>query len=205
MRFLPKEEKFFELFGEQAGVLHEAAGALRKMMEGADGDVRDWADEIRKLEHRGDTMTHDIITRLNQTFITPLDREDIHALSSTLDDVLDLIEDVAIRMVMFKIREPRPPAVELARIIQQAAAELLAAVPHIHEKREKILDHCQEITRLEHEADTVARGAIAQLFEEERDPITLIKWKELYEMMEATLDRAEDVGDVLETIILKST
>jgi len=202
---LPKEEKFFVLFGEQAGVMHEAAGVLRKMMEGANGDVRDWAEEIRKLEHRGDNMTRDIITRLNQTFFTPLDREDIHKLCTSMDDVLDLIEDISIRMVMFKIRQARPPAVELARIIQRAAAELLAAVPHILEKREKILEHCQEITRLEHESDTVARNAIAQLFEEERDPINLIKWKEIYEVMETTLDRAEDVSDVLETIILKSS
>ncbi len=205
MRFLPREQKFFELFGQQAAVLHEAAGVLRKMMEGTDGDVRDLAEEIKKLEHRGDTMTHDIMTRLNQTFITPLDREDIHALSARLDDVLDLIESAASRMLIYKIRETRPAAAELARIIQRATAEILEAVPHILEKREKILQHCQEISRLEHDSDTVCGNAMAELFEVERDPIALIKWKEMYEVLEAALDRAEDVADVLETVILKST
>ena len=205
VRILPREEKFFELFGEQAGVLHAAAKVLVEMMEKADHNVGEGANEIKKLEHRGDTMTHDIITRLNQTFITPLDREDIHALSSRLDDVLDLIDATATRMVLFKIRETRPAAVELARIIQRAAAEILAAVPHILEKREKILEHCQELSRLEHESDTVSRNAIAQLFDEERDPIALIKWKEMYEVLEAAVDKAEDVGDVLESIVLKSS
>ena len=205
VRILPRQEKFFDLFGEQAGVLHEAAQVLLRMLEGADHDVRDMADEIKKLEHRGDTMTHDIIRRLNQTFITPLDREDIHELSSRLDDVLDLIDAVATRMVLFKIHESRPAGIELARILKRATAELLASVPHILEKGEKILDYCQEIKRLEHESDTVSRSAIAQLFEEERDPITLIKWKEIYEVLEAAVDKAEDVSDILETIVLKST
>ncbi len=205
VRILPREQKFFELFGEQAGVLHEAAKVLLEMMEKCDHNVGEGANAIKKLEHRGDTMTHDIITRLNQTFITPLDREDIHALSSRLDDVLDLIDASATRMVLFKIRETRPAAIELARIIQRAAAEILAAVPHILEKREKILEHCEEISRLEHESDTVSRNAIAQLFDEERDPIALIKWKEMYEVLEAAVDKAEDVGDVLESIVLKSS
>ena len=205
VRILPKEEKFFDLFAEQAGVLHEAVQVLLKMMEGADHDLRDLADEIKKLEHRGDTMTHDIIRRLNRTFITPFDREDIHALSSRLDDVLDLIDAVSTRMVLFKIHDVRPAGIELARIVKRATGELLEAVPHILDKGEKILDHCQEVSRLEHEADTVSRSAIAQLFEEEHDPITLIKWKEIYEVLEAAVDKAEDVSDVLETIVLKSS
>ena len=205
MRFLPREEKFFELFGEQAGVLHEAAEVLTRMMEGASQGLAEGANEIKKLEHRGDTMTHDIIVRLNQTFITPLDREDIHGLSSRMDDVLDLIDASATRMVLFKISEQRPAAIELARILRRATAEILSAVPNILEKREKLLEHCQEISRLEHESDTVSRAAIAQLFEEEKDPITLIKWKEMYEVLEAAVDKAEDVADILESIVLKSS
>ena len=196
VRILPKEEKFFDLFAEQAGVLHEAAQVLLKMMGGADHDLRDLANEIKKLKHCGDTMTHDIIRRLNQTFITPFNREDIHALSSRLDDVLDLIDAVSTRMVLFKIRESRPAGIEPARIVKRATGELLEAVPHILEKGEKILDHCQEVSRPEHESDTVSRSAIAQLFAEERDPITLIKWKEIYEVLEAAVDKAEDVSDV---------
>jgi len=204
IRILPREEKFFELFAEQAEVLAEAARILLEMMEKPDDQIWDRASQIKSLEHRGDQMTHDLITRLNQTFITPLDREDIHALSSRLDDVLDLIDAAASRMSLYKIREPRRPGIELARIIHRCASEIQAAVPHILEKREKILHHCQELNRLEHESDTVCRSAIAQLFEEERDPITLIKWKEIYEVLEAAVDKAEDVSDVLESVVVKS-
>jgi len=204
-RILPRDEKFFELFGEQAEVLHEAAGLLVKMLETDDRDVREHANRIKSLEHRGDQMTHDIITRLNQTFITPLDREDIHSLSSRLDDVLDLVDAAATRVLLFKLKDVRPPAIELARIIQRATAEIEAAVPHILDKREKILDHCQELNRLEHESDTVCRSAIAQLFDEEPNAIELIKWKELYEVLEAAVDKAEDVADVLESVVLKSS
>jgi uncharacterized protein len=202
---LPRDEKFFALFGEQAIVLHEAAGLLVQMLETDDRDVRERANRIKALEHRGDTITHDLITRLNQTFITPLDREDIHSLSSRLDDVLDLVDAGATRVLLFKLKNVRPPAIELARIIQRAAAEIQAAVPHILDQREKILDHCQELNRLEHESDTVCRSAIAQLFDEEPNAIELIKWKELYEVLEAAVDKAEDVADVLESIVLKSS
>jgi uncharacterized protein Yka (UPF0111/DUF47 family) len=106
---------------------------------------------------------------------------------------------------LFKLKDVRPPAIELARIIQRAAAEIQAAVPHILDKREKILDHCQELNRLEHESDTVCRSAIAQLFDEEPNAIELIKWKELYEVLEAAVDKAEDVADVLESVVLKSS
>jgi hypothetical protein len=204
-RILPRDEKFFELFAAQATVVHEASGSLVHMLETLDDNVREHANRIKALEHRGDTMTHDIITRLNQTFITPLDREDIHSLSSRMDDVLDLIDAAATRVLLFKLKDVRPPAVELARIIQRASAEILSAVPHILDKRESILDHCQELNRLEHEADTVCRSAIAELFDEECNPIDLIKWKEMYEVLEAAVDKAEDVSDVLESIVLKSS
>jgi predicted phosphate transport protein (TIGR00153 family) len=205
IRILPREGKFAELFNQHATVLHEAARILLEMMEGPGHEIVERANQIKALEHRGDTLTHDTMTRLNQTFITPLDREDIHALSSGMDDVLDLIDAASTRMMLFKIHDSRPPGVELARIIKRAAAEIVAAVPHITGKREDILEHCQELKRLEHESDTVCRAAIAQLFEQERDPIELIKWKEIYEVLEAAVDKAEDVSDVLETIVLKST
>ncbi len=204
-RLLPKDEKFFELFAEQANCVHEAAKLLAQMLEGDDRDVREQANRIKSLEHRGDTLTHDIITRLNRTFITPLDREDIHSLSSRLDDVLDLIDAGATRVLLFKLKNVRPPAIQLAHIIQRAAVEIREAVPHILDKRDRILEHCQELNRLEHESDTVCRGAIAQLFDDEPNAIELIKWKELYEVLEAAVDKAEDVADVLETVVLKSS
>lgn len=204
MRILPREDKFVELFNQQAGVMHEAAGVLLDMMEGDGKGVRERANQIKGLEHRGDTMTHDIMTRLNRTFITPLDREDIHRLSSRLDDVLDLIDAAATRMLLFKIDGGCPAGIELARIIKRGAAEILAAVPQIAGKCKTVLAHCEQISRLEHEADTICRNAIARLFEEERDPIALIKWKEILEVLEHAVDKAQDVSDVLQTIVLKA-
>jgi hypothetical protein len=120
--------------------------------------------------------------------VTALDREDIHTLSSRLDDVLDLIDAASTRMLLFKIQESRPPGVELARVIKRGPAEILAAVPHSSDKCDQMLPRCEELHRLEHEADTVCRNAIAQLFEEERNPITLIKWKEIFEVLEFAVD-----------------
>jgi uncharacterized protein len=202
---LPKEEKFFESFASQAGVLHEAAGILLEMLDKPGPDAPEKANNIKKLEHRSDNMTHDVIVRLNRTFITPLDREDIHALCSRLDDVLDLTDAAASRIVLYKIFERKAPAVELARVLQRATKELQEAVPNILNQRERILEHCQEIIRLEHEADHICRNGIAQLFEIERDPFQLIKWKEIYEVLEGAVDKAEDVANVLETIVLKSS
>jgi len=204
MHFLPRADAFVELFTQQAGVLHEAAGVLLDLMEGTGKDIPERANHIKALEHRGDTLTHDIMTRLNRTFVTALDREDIHALASRLDDVLDLIDAASTRMLLFKVQESRPPGVELARVIKRGAAAILAAVPHISNKCVKMLPRCEELHRLEHEADTVCQNAIAQLFEEERNPITLIKWKEIFEVLEFAVDKAEDVSDVLQTIVLKS-
>ena len=204
LRILPREEKFFVIFAEQAGVLHEAAKILVQMFENAGEDPAERANAIKRLEHRGDTMTHDLIVRLNQTFITPLDREDIHALSSRLDDVLDLVNSVATLVLLFRLRETRPVAIDLARLLQRTTVELLAAVPNL-EKGDKVLEHCREISRLEHESDNTCRKAIADLFDQERDPISLIKWKEVLEGLEEAVDTAEDVANVLENIVIKSS
>lgn len=201
---LSRKDAFVELFTQQAGVLHEAAGVLLDLMEGTGRDICERANHIKALEHRGDSFTHDIMTRLNRTFVTALEREDIHMLSSRLDDVLDLIDAASTRMLLFKIDQSRPPGIELARIIKRGAAEILAAVPHISNNCGKMLPCCEELHRLEHEADTVCRNALAQLFEEERDPIALIKWKEIFEVLEFAVDKAEDVSDVLQTIVLKN-
>ena len=160
--------------------------------------------EIRRIEHRGDDMTHAILTRLNQTFITPFDREDIHKLASSFDDVLDFINAAGARIVMYRITNPPPAAGELAHLILAQSKELQKAVSLL-QKNGDILAHCVEINRLENEADLVSRAAIARLFDEEKDPITLIKTKELIEFLELATDRAEDVADVLETVVLKNT
>jgi uncharacterized protein len=166
-------------------------------------DVDKKVDEIRRIEHVGDEMTHSIMRKLNQTFITPFDREDLYKLASSLDDVLDFLNASGARIVMYRITNPPPEAGVLARLILAQSEELAKAVSLL-ERNGDVLVHCVEINRLENEADQVSRAAIARLFEHEKDPITLIKTKELLEFLETATDRAEDVADVLETVVLKN-
>jgi uncharacterized protein len=158
---------------------------------------------IRQIEHQGDEMTHSIMRKLNQTFITPFDREDIHTLASSLDDVVDFINAACARIVMYRITDPPAEAGQLALLILAQCEELEKAVTNL-QKSDDVLRHCVEINRLENEADQVSRVAIARLFEDETNPITLIKIKELLEFLETATDKAEDVADVLETVVLKN-
>lgn len=202
VRFIPKETKFFEMFAEVCKNLTGAARLLQRMLSNH-GEIPKAVEQFRELEHRGDDMTHAILTKLNQTFITPFDREDIHRLASSLDDVLDFMNSAAVRLVLYNISAPPPPAAELAGIIVQQSEELAKAVSNL-EKNQHVLEHCVEINRLENEADLVSRKAIGHLFEQEKDPISLIKMKELYEVLETATDKAEDAANVLEAVVLKS-
>lgn len=201
-KFIPKEEKFFDMFISMAQNAHESSKLLTLMMEQPD-KIRDTAESIKALEHKGDRMTHDLIVKLNKTFIVPIDREDIYGLSSKLDDVTDLIESIARRLVLFKVTEVSEPALELARVLQRSTAAIVVAVSQLQNGM-KVMDPCIEINRLEDEADHIYHLALAKLFEAEKDPIALIKWKELYEKLEASLDRCEDVANVIEGIIVKN-
>ena len=201
-KFIPKEEMFFDLFISMAQNAHESSKLLTLMMEQPD-KIRDTAESIKALEHKGDRMTHDLIVKLNKTFIVPIDREDIYGLSSKLDDVTDLIESIARRLVLFKVTEVTEPALELARVLQRSTAAIVLAVSELQNGM-KVMDPCIEINRLEDEADHIYHLALAKLFESEKDPIALIKWKELYEKLEASLDRCEDVANVIEGIIVKN-
>ena len=167
-------------------------------------NVESKIEDIRRIEREGDELTHQILTKLNQTFITPFDREDIHQLASKLDDVLDFINASGARIAMYRITNPPPAAGELARLILMQCQELQKAVS-LMQKDGNILSHCVEINRLENEADMVSQQAIARLFEYEKDPINLIKVKELLEFLERATDKAEDVANVLETVVLKNT
>jgi predicted phosphate transport protein (TIGR00153 family) len=166
-------------------------------------DLEMKVQEIRRIEHVGDEMTHAILRKLNQTFITPFDREDIHKLASSLDDVLDCLNAAGARIIMYRITAPPPEAAEIARLTLAQTQELEKAVSLL-QKNGDVLGHCVEINRLENEADLVSRAAIARLFDQEKDPINLIKTKELIEILETATDRAEDVADVLETVVLKN-
>jgi predicted phosphate transport protein (TIGR00153 family) len=202
IRLLPRETKFFELFADLSNSLTRGATLLRSILEDP-RDLKRRVEEMQAIEHEGDRATHDIIIKLNQTFITPFDREDIHRLASSLDDVLDFVNAAAVRLVMYKIGQPPTASAELAGIIVLQAEELARGVSLL-EKNGKVLPHCDEVNRLEDEADNVSRAAIAHLFEHEKDPIQLIKMKELYEVLEFATDKAEDAANVLEAIVLKS-
>jgi len=202
IRFLPRETKFFDLFAELSTAMSEGARLLRSILEDP-YDLEKRVAQVQDIEHRGDKATHAIITKLNQTFITPFDREDIHRLASSLDDVLDFVNAAATRLVMYKIHQPPVAAAELAGIIVLQSEELARGVSLL-EKNNGVIKHCDEINRLEDEADQVSRRAIGALFDHEKDPIQLIKMKELYEVLEVATDKAEDAANVLEAIVLKS-
>jgi predicted phosphate transport protein (TIGR00153 family) len=202
VRIIPRETKFFELFADVASNVTEGARLLRGVLDSFT-NVEVQVEKLKEIEKRGDDMTHAIMTKLNQTFITPFDREDIHRLASSLDDVLDFVNAAGQRLVLYKIRTPTPAAVELAGLIVRQGEELIQAVSLL-EKNKHVLEHCVEINRLEDEADAVCREAIGYLFEHERDPIALIKMKELYEVLEMATDKAEDAANVLEAVVLKS-
>jgi predicted phosphate transport protein (TIGR00153 family) len=200
-KVLPRDQTFFSMFVSLAETVNEAAIALVDMLREFDDPEGD-AEKIKQLEHKGDTITHALITKLNQTFITPFDREDIHMLSSRIDDVLDFVDAAAKRLVLYQVRQIRPGVLELAETLQMSAARILDAV-RVLDKRDHILDYCIEINRLENEADQISRGLIAQLFTEEKDPVEILKWKEIVEVLETGTDKAEDVANVIEAITLK--
>jgi predicted phosphate transport protein (TIGR00153 family) len=158
---------------------------------------------IKAIEHEGDEITHGIFTKLNQTFITPFDREDIHELCSQLDDVIDLIDAAASRFVLYRVDAVRPGTVELVKILLSATVEVSAAINAI-ETPDKALKHCIEINRFENDSDRLCRTLIAQLFDEEKDSVQIIKWKEIFEVIETAVDKCEDVANVIEGVILKS-
>lgn len=202
--FIPREQKFFELFEGSARNMVKAAVKLKELIDTWE-DVGERANEITKLEHEGDTITHWIMEQLNRTFVTPFDREDIALLAHTLDDVTDFIHAAADAMFIYKVGHPGPRAKELADIIVQAAAEVERAMPQLRRRAElrQILERCVEINRLENMADRVFRSAMAELFTDTTDIREIIKWREIYEHMESATDRCEDVANVLEGVALK--
>ena len=204
MRLIPREPKFFDMFAEIANNVVEGAQVLSDLLHNYDyQQMPAYVQKIKEIEHRGDDMTHRVLIKLNQTFITPFDREDIHLLASSLDDVLDFVFSASDRLLNYKITQPSPSAKILAGIILKQAEELKKAVGLLS-KDHRLLEHCVEVNRLENEADQVSREAIGRLFDGGYDPVTLIKLKELLEILEEASDKAEDVANVLETVVLKN-
>jgi uncharacterized protein len=204
VRLIPRETKFFDMFAEVADNLVAGAKVLSDCLHQYDYEkLPAVVEKIKQIEHQGDDMTHRILIKLNQTFITPFDREDIHLLTSSLDDVLDFINGASDRLLTYKITQPSPSAKILSAIVLKQTEELRIAVSMLG-KNGKLLEHCVEVNRLENEADQVSREAIGRLFDGGYDPITLIKLKELLEILETASDKAEDVANVLETVALKN-
>ncbi len=200
-KFLPKEERFYDDFVALAEEIRRGASILEEMLA-PEQPIWDKADEIKEVEHKCDFLTHEIIQRLHRTFVTPLDREDIHALARSLDDVMDAIDASATIVRLYHIAEVRDDARELARIIMASAEQVVKAIKAL-ERRKGVAEPAVEINRLENEADRAHQAALRRLFEEERDPIVIIKWKEILDFLEDATDRCEDVANVLEGVVVK--
>lgn len=204
MKFFPKEIDFFEIFDRASVNITKAATLLVSLMENFDNiDVR--AKEIHELEQDGDMLTHDIMKKLNKTFITPIDREDLYALASRLDDILDLIWAVADRLTVFKLKESTNEAIVMSKDLLVTAEYVHKAIKKLKEKNySHVQEYCIEINRLENRIDRIFRDALGKLFDEIKDPILIIKWKEIYEHLEDASDKCEDVSNVIESIVLKN-
>jgi predicted phosphate transport protein (TIGR00153 family) len=202
--FIPREERFFDLFQASAQNVVEAAHRLKDMVDNwknVEGSVA----EITELEHQGDTITHSIMARVHRTFVTPFDREDIVQLAHSLDDIIDFIHAAADSMLLYRVGRPGPRAKELAEIIVQAAEEVEKVMPQLRKRivLSQVLKRCVEINRLENVADRVYRSAMAELFSDSSDIANVIKWREIYAHMESATDRCEDVANVLEGVAIK--
>ncbi len=206
IKLFPSEETFLPQFARAAGILFEAAKALDEMA-GNFTDVEVKVARIKHLEHEGDQVAHQTFNLLSRTWITPIDREDIHALVRALDDVLDFIDAAASRLVLYRVGPPSNALKAGTELIVQCAMMIQKAVAQLADLKnsKEILSACVEINRLENEADTVMNHAIAALFDSSRDAIEVIKWKEIYEIVEGATDRSEDVANVLEAIVIKAT
>ena len=203
LSLVPQEREYFRLFSEFAAILDQAAQLLAKLMN----DYRDPKSVARQqveLEHVGDKIVHDIVKRLNKTFITPLDREDIYDLAATLDEVLDSIEATADMLVVYRIDKPTTHAIEQAVVLAQQTAVLRIALAGL-EKRKGLDEHWIEINRLENDGDRLYRDAVAELFDGDMRCTDIIKWKDIYATLERARDQCEDVANIVESIVLKNT
>lgn len=200
-RLIPREERFYDDFLALADELQRGARLLEEMLA-PDMPMWEKADEIKEVEHKCDTLTHDIIQRLNRTFVTPLDREDIHALARSLDDVMDAIDASAAVVRLYKLKTVRAGTRELAQVITTSTQQVRLALKALEQKK-GLITHAVEINRLENEADRIHQQSLSTLFDDERDPIMVIKWKETLDFLEAATDRCEDVANVLEGVMVK--
>jgi predicted phosphate transport protein (TIGR00153 family) len=199
---IPREEKFFIDFVGLADQIRGGARMLKQMLASSPPDVA-MVEKIKETEHACDKLTRGIIDRLNRTFVTPLDREDIHALAGSLDDVMDAIDAAAAVVRLYKIQNVRPGARRLVEIIVESADLLWEGMKALERDSKAVLEYAARVNQLEHEADRVHQDAVVELFDQETDPISVIKWKEIFDFLEAATDRCEDVGNLLEGVVVK--
>ncbi len=203
MKFFPKEVDFFEIFDRASQNLTKAAGLLVSLMENFD-NIEARAKEIYEVEQEGDILTHEVMKQLNKTFITPIDREDLHELAASLDDVLDLIWGAVDRISVFKVKESTSEAISMSKDLLITTEVMHKAIQKLKEKNySHVQEYCIEINRLENRIDRDFRDALGKLFDEVKDPILIIKWKDIYEHLEDAADKCEDVANVIESIVLK--
>lgn len=200
--FIPKSDNFFEFFDKAAINIVEGTKVLDELFQNP-SQSKEKSDLIKDIEHAGDKITHDTMNTLNKTFVTPIDREDIHALICALDDVMDYIDDAANKFHLYKFGKATPAVLEMSKILLKCSEETVKAVTGLEKLDTSINKVCIEINSLENEADRISGKAIANLFDTEKDAIELIKWKELYETLEEAADGFEDVANILEGIVVK--
>ena len=198
----PRQEDFFALFTKQGIKVREGCDLLVDMVEHFE-DMENKASRLKDIEHQGDLITHEIFERLNRTFITPLEREDIHDLASGLDDVLDSVEAIASRVVLFNVKESKPEAIQLCSILDDCGRQIEQAVGHLQDFK-GLMAFTIELNRLENQADVISRHVVADLFSGRHDVMDVLRWKELYGRLESAADQCEDVANVIEAIVLKS-
>lgn len=203
-RFIPRDESFFDLFDDAAKNVLQCTLRLKELLDDF-SDLEQKQKEIKRLEHAGDEITHTILERLNTTFLTPIDRDDIHRLATQLDDVIDLMDAAANRMKLYKIDEPTEDSRRLAGVLVECAKLIVEALEELkNSKFDAILRKCVEIHTQENEGDRIEQHALSALFEDGHSPIDIIKWKDIYEDLEDAIDRSEDVANILEAIVLKN-
>jgi predicted phosphate transport protein (TIGR00153 family) len=204
LHVMPRRNRFFVLFRENAATLMEGLEALQALLNGAAEAFGIHAENLRDLEHQADEITHRITRELNHSFITPFDRDDIYALASALDDVIDLVEEIADTIVLDGIQTITPEAQQMGHILIQIGRELVTVFDQLESKSDTH-ERWIRIHTLENQADEVTRGAIGELFNSLQDPIEVIRWKDVYALLEETVDRAEDIANILETVTIKNS
>jgi uncharacterized protein len=204
MRLLPRETSFFDDFEQQGQRTVEGCRAFLEMVEDP-SDMTAKAKHIKTLEELCDSITHRVVERLHKTFITPLDRNDIYRLITKMDDIMDYVEAAAERLALYELHTPTSQTIELARVLVSSSEGVLDAVSRLRDLKNShlILEKCVEINRLENEADALLRSSLAALFKEEKNAVTIIKWKEIYELLETATDRCEDVANIIEGVVLE--